>query len=380
MAVSISLRFLGTSSAQPSATRNTSSIALIIDGTTWLFDTGEATQHQVMKTNIKWSKIDRIFITHMHGDHVFGLAPLLCTIHNKFDVGHEGIENTPPAEIYGPSGLRRYLRTIFSLTYSNLGRMYRVHELLFVKDPIDSLVTLSNTNEKLHQNELMGENLVIDEAKNQWIVFDDESCTVYAAPIQHSIPCLGYVYHEKPLPGNIDINEVKPPLMRNREALGFKNPMELIKKLKNGETLELPDGTVLKPPPKKPGRKIVILGDTFDPTGIAHLAKGADLLVHESTNALTSLDGKSANYEEIEQRSKSHGHSTANKAGAFAKRVEAKKLVLTHFSHRYKGGEIEEHVQIMEEIRQAAVRTFESDQVVCARDLMSIDIPIKNSE
>lgn len=222
---------------------------------------------------------------------------------------------SPPIEIYGPAGLRRFLRHNLTLTYSNLGRMYIVHELLSEHDFIEN-----PQKKELHPNEILGQNISIDTITNRWLVCEDAECTVYAAAILHSVPSLGYVYVEKPLPGNIDIKLVKPVLMQHREALGVKNPMTLIKKLKAGETLQMPDGSVIEPPPNKPGRKIVILGDTSDASGIAEIGQDTDLLVHESTNALTSMDTKGTTYQNVEERSREHGHSTADLAGAFAKR------------------------------------------------------------
>ncbi|GET00249.1 metallo-hydrolase/oxidoreductase [Rhizophagus clarus] len=307
MPKSLLIQFLGTSSGQPSLTRNTSSLALKTDGVTWLFDVGEATQHQLNKfKNIKWSKINKIFITHMHGDHVFGLPPLLCTLTNNLN--EDSV--MPPIEIYGPSGLRNFVRISLSLTRSRLNRSYVVHELLFPDDPIEF-------GKPLESNEQLGTNIhmTIDKNNNKsWKVINEGDYIVSAAPIEHSIPSLGYVIEEKPIPGNIDIELVKPILMRNKVALGLKNPMELLKKLQQDQCLNMPDGTVIEPPQQRPGRKIVILGDTFDPSGITHLAMNADVLIHEATTSLTSDDPEGTTYEQLEKRTIEKGHSTSKMA------------------------------------------------------------------
>ncbi|RGB27460.1 beta-lactamase-like protein [Rhizophagus diaphanus] len=366
MPKSLSIQFLGTSSAQPSLTRNTSSLAVIIDGTSWLFDVGEATQHQLNKfKNIKWGKIDKIFITHMHGDHVFGLPPLLCTLTNNLSEDPA----RPPIEIYGPSGLRNFVRSSLSLTRSHLNRNCVVHELLFPDDPIDS-------GKLFESSEQSGKNIhmTIDKNNNKsWKVIDEGDYIVSAAPIEHSIPSLGYVIDEKPIPGNIDIEIVKPILIRNKVALGLKNPMELLKKLQQNQSLNMPDGTIIEPPQQRPGRKIIILGDTFDPSGIIHLAMDAEVLVHEATNSLTSDDPEGTTYEQVEKLSIEKGHSTSKMAGKFAAKINAQKLLLNHFSHRYRS----DNENIMNEIKQAAIESFGNDQVICTYDGMTIQI-LKN--
>jgi len=208
----------------------------------------------------------------------------LCTLTNNLNVTSEDLVR-PPIEIYGPSGLRKFIRNSLSLTHSHLGRNYIVHELLFPDDPLDSgnLFEKNKSNDirddssnkvGLHYNEQLGNNIYMTTDGNNnksWKVIDEENYIILAAPIEHSIPCLGYVFNEKPIPGNIDIELVKPILMRNKEALGLKNPMKLLKKLQQNQSLNMPDGTIIEPPQKRPGRKIVILGDTFDPSGIIHL-------------------------------------------------------------------------------------------------------------
>jgi ribonuclease Z len=192
------------------------------------------------------------------------------------------------------------------------------------------------------------------------------------------------VVSEKPIPGKIDTSVYLPHLQRNATALaalGIKKPMIKLRDLQSGLEVTLPDGTVLQPPPPRQGWKTVILGDTYDPSPISNLGMDCDLLIHEATNAhLPHIASCRSNpgdtYESVEERSKSHGHSTPQMAGAFATRIRAKKLVLNHFSARYAGDDDvnEESAEVMNAIRDLARGTFEDGEVVCARDLMSIDI------
>ncbi|RUO96549.1 beta-lactamase-like protein [Jimgerdemannia flammicorona] len=382
----INLTFLGTSSAQPSATRNHQCIALRLDGDIWLFDAGEASQHQLQRSQLRMGKIEKVFVTHMHGDHCFGLPPLLCTMTNS-NPSASNEAPKPPIEIFGPSTLRRWLRSTLKLTRSTLGRQYTVHELLLPTDPIDSGDPTDPDN-PLHHNEILGRNILIDTANNAWSVLTTDKWSVIAAPIVHSIPSLGYVLTEHPIPGKIDIVTIQPLLARNKDALlreqGVKNPMALLRTVQSGKDLHLPDGTVVLAPKPRPGRRIVILGDTSDPSLIAPHARDADLVVHEATNAKTFLDPPELTYEEAERNAISHGHSTPQMAGRWARGVNARRLVLTHFSARYKGddggeeGAQGEGPRVMEEIRRLAVETFGEErdgEVFCARDFWSVDVP-----
>lgn len=132
-----------------------------------------------------------------------------------------------------------------------------------------------------------------------------------------------------------------------------------------------------KAPPRRPGRKIVILGDTYDPSAIIPFAEGADLLIHEATNAhLPGLDlntKETDTYETVEERAISRGHSTPQMAGKFAKRMHAKRLILNHFSARYPGDGSEESLKIMNAIGSLAAQEF-GQEVMCAKDLSSVDI------
>jgi len=405
---------LGTSSAVPAPTRNQSSLALVLPtGTTLLFDCGEGTQNQIQRLkssySIKHSKISKIFITHLHGDHVFGLVPLLATILNGaggaendprvLGEGEGGRKRTADVEIYGPRGVRGLVRRTLQTTYTRLEGGFVVHELLFAGEVGDKKE--GEDGEKCLGEVEMGRD--IHPGKDGfWRDFlEVDNFLVSAGEIKHSVPCIGYVLTERPLPGKIPpdypkrISKFKPELIRG----GHPNPMSFLADLQRPEklglelTLSLPDGTALTRPPVVRGRKIVLLGDTSDPSLIAPLAEGADVLVHEATNAhLPGIDPNTKGadtYEVVEERTRSRGHSTPDMAGRFAKRlglgrdgVREGLLVLNHFSSRYKDdgadGVDGMAMRIMRGIRKSAEDAWGVEEgkriVICARDGVKIEV------
>lgn len=168
--------------------------------------------------------------------------------------------------------------------------------------------------------------------------------------------------------------------MKNKEALiskGIKNPMSLMGQIKAGKTIELPDGSSISPsdvigPPKR-GRKLVILGDTSNSDRLIQAAYDCDLLVHEATNA--KVTGEEKSFEDVESSAISHGHSTPQMAGIFADKVNAKLLLLNHFSARYKGDQEPESIAIMEEIVHLAKQTCEKSKIIATYDFYSTTIP-----
>ncbi|KAG0164433.1 hypothetical protein DFQ30_009953 [Apophysomyces sp. BC1015] len=355
-----------------------------MEGDIWLFDCGEATQHQLQKSTLKMGRITKIFITHMHGDHCFGLAPLLCSMTENLNSAKPMAEK-PPIDVYGPSSLRRWLRITLKSTRSRLGRTYRVHELLLNDDEEDL------TDDDLHPDEVLGENLRLQNHASHHVIHCQrkegaDAYTVLGVPIKHSIPSWGFIIKEPSRPGKMNVDALLPLINRNAEALRSQGckPMTILGELQRGNApLTLPDGTVLQPPVPQPGREVVILGDTNDPSAIIPLCSQPHLLVHEATNALTSLDRANLKpgtmpptFEQVEERARDHGHSTPQMAARVAKQIQAKKLVLTHFSARYKGDQSEDGLAIMEEIRQLAIINLDNreNDVFCARDLWSFEI------
>lgn len=192
---------------------------------------------------------------------------------------------------------------------------------------------------------------------------------------------------EQSKPGRLRNDLVEPVVKRNIAALkesGMRSPMKVmatIKDLPQGGSYTFPDGTtvfqndVVEPP--REGRKVVICGDTADSRAIAGLAQGADVLVHEATNAfLTGID-KDTSKEEVAKDAQIHGHSTPFMAGNFAKQIGAKRLILNHFSSRYKGDQSVESISIMTRIEQEAIKAsgLEEDKVAAAWDFMVLPVP-----
>lgn len=221
-----------------------------------------------------------------------------------------------------------------------------------------------------------------------WEVEDEDDVRVTAAPMSHGVPCLGFVVEEQSIPGRLRNEIVEPIVTRNIDALkeaGFKIPMKamaIIKNLPEGAAFTFPDGSVITQEdavePPRSGRKVVICGDTADARALTNLAMDADVVVHEATNAyLYFLDRNSDDIRSVTKDSKSHGHSTPQMASAFAQRVNAKRLLLNHFSPRYKGDQETDSISIMTRIERQAMAAggFNETQVAAAWDFMLLPIP-----
>ena len=272
------ITFLGTSSGAPSRHRNLTSIALQLpqQAALWLFDCGEGTQHQVLRSQLRLSQLEKIFITHLHGDHLFGLLGLLAS--RSLQAG-----GVSPVTIYGPPGLSEYVR--LSLHWSQMRPSY----------PIE-VKTVS-----------------------QGLVFEDSLFSVSCIPVQHRVPCFAYAVLEKDQQGKFDVEKAQSMGIPPGPAYGI---------LKNGGTFTFEDGRVVTGDEltgaPRPGRKFVFSGDTSYCPNIIEIAKGADLLVHEATYL-----------DEDRGLAERAAHSTAASAAKVAKEADARKLILTHFSARY---------------------------------------------
>lgn len=275
------LEFLGTGAGSPSKQRNVTSIALkLLEelNEIWLFDAGEATQHQILHTTIRPRKVTKIFITHLHGDHIFGLPGFLSS--RSFQGGNE------PLTIYGPVGIKKFVMTALQVSESRLS-----YPLKFVE--ID------------HSQEL----------------FNERGFKVTTMSLDHKIACYGYRIEEADHPGELQVDKLRQDNIPSGPIYG---------QLKAGKTVKLDDGRVIdgknyigKP---QPGRIIAILGDTRQTPNAVVLAHKADVLVHESTFAKN--EAKMAH---------NYYHSTSLQAAEVAKQAGVKKLLLTHISARYTG-------------------------------------------
>ena len=307
------LQFLGTGAGQPSKARNVSSLVLkLLDeiNEVWMFDCGEGTQRQILETTIKPRKVKKIFITHMHGDHIFGLPGFLAS--RSFQSSEEQTD----LEVYGPVGIKQYVMT--SLRTSGTRLPYHVH----FKE--------------------------IDEHK-LGLVMENDKFAVYADKLDHTIFCIGYRVVQKDLEGTLDAEALKAAGVPFGPLFG---------QIKNGQDVVLEDGTKIIAKdfisaPKK-GKVITILGDTRKTNASVRLGLGADVLVHESTY------GKGD-----EKIAKSHGHSTNMQAAQVAKDASAKRLRLNHLSARFLGRDIGK-------MAADAKTIFENTHIV--RDLEEVEI------
>ena len=275
------LEFLGTGAGVPSKGRNVSSTALkLLDerNEVWLFDVGEATQHQILQTTIRPRKIAKIFITHLHGDHIFGLPGLLSSRANQ---GGES-----PLDIYGPVGVKKFIETSLGVTGTKLG--YKINYI---------------------------------ELKDGGEIFNDSTFSVYAGKLEHRITCFGYRIVEKPKPGELLVDKLAQYHIPNGPIYG---------KLKAGQEVTLEDGTKLDGQdfigPDKEGKTVAVISDTRYTPEIDKLVDHADVVVHESTFS-----------DEDKKLAYNYFHSTASQAARVAKKCHVKGLLLTHISARYTG-------------------------------------------
>lgn len=272
------LLFLGTGAGMPSKQRNTTSTVLKLleeRGSFWMFDCGEATQHQILHTTLKPRKLEKLFITHLHGDHIYGLPGLLGS--RSFLGGLE------PLTIYGPTGLKNWIEVTLSVSKTH------------VKYPLTIIE--------------------IEEG----VVFEDEEFIVEAKLLEHVVPCFGYTVKQKALAPELYIEKT--------DALGVpRGP--LLKQLKEGHDVLLPDGKVVKSEEvtgaPKDGFKVTILGDTKYCDNSIWLSENADIVVHEGTFDI-----------ETAELARLYGHSTIVDAAEVCEKANAKHLIVNHISARF---------------------------------------------
>ncbi|GAQ82521.1 hypothetical protein KFL_001140090 [Klebsormidium nitens] len=343
--------FFGTSSNVPSLWRNMSCTAVRIDKSTFLIDCGDGSLQQLLRgAPFRLGSVERIFITHMHGDHVHGLAAMLIYLGLRTrGAASQGKDaDIRPVHVYGPLGLRHFLRILLSATHAGVDAGYAVHELL----PPDEREQRSRRIDEFllpHRDELPGKDIVCD-SDGTWHVFEDANLVVKAGAIKHTIPCFGYAISEKVKPGRFD-REKAEALDIHRDHFG---------PLSRGKSHTLPDGRTIHPedvvgPPRR-GRKIVVLGDTCESSSLYRAGWDCDLLVHEATVL----------QEERERDAFQMGHSTATMAGQAARAMDARTLVLTHISPRYQ-------YQVGPGV-DAARTAFGSDRVLVAEDHTRIQV------
>ncbi|MCR8658589.1 ribonuclease Z [Paenibacillus endoradicis] len=273
------LLFLGTSAGMPIRGRNVTSIALRIsqyNGSFWMFDCGEGTQHQLLHTSLKLSRLNKLFITHLHGDHIYGLPGLLSS--------RSSLGGTESLDIYGPPGLRELVETNLRITETHLNYPLQIVEI------------------------------------EEGIIFEDDCVTVEAAMLDHRIDSFGYRIMEHDRTGTLNADWLAEIGVPAGPAYG---------QLKAGKDITLEDGRVIRSADAVgeplPGRVITILGDTRPCDNAVKLSEAADVLIHEATFA-----------HDLADKAHEYGHSTALQAAEIAHAAGAKRLFITHFSSRYK--------------------------------------------
>ncbi|MDR2830494.1 MAG: ribonuclease Z [Methanobrevibacter sp.] len=268
------LIFLGTSSAIPSRHRNHPSIGLKAFGEVILFDCGEGTQRQLIFAKISPMKITKIFISHLHGDHVLGLPGLIESL------GFRG--RTEPLDVYGPPGIFN-----LEIAINNLGSISKTFVTAF--------------------HEVEGRTII-----------DNDDYIIQAIKTHHNIYNLSYSIVEKK----------KPRFLRKKAIkLGVK-PGTDFGKLHNGETVKV-NNKIISPEQvlgkNRSGIKISYSGDTKPSDDLVDFVKDSNLLIHEST------------YQQAdEDKANEHYHSTGRQAAEIAKKANVDRLILTHISSRYK--------------------------------------------
>lgn len=285
--------FLGTGAGMPAKLRNVTSIALKLleeRGAVWLFDAGEATQHQILHTSIKPRRIEKIFITHLHGDHIYGLPGLLSS--RSFQGGDSEVK------VYGPKGIKEFLHVGLSISQTYLKYPLTVVEI------------------------------------EEGIIFEDVQFIVEARLLDHGIPSYGYRIVEKDRPGT---------LLADKLVEAGVQPGPIFRKIKNGESVTLENGRIIEPHqflgPEQKGRIVTILGDTRYCENSKLLAKDADLLIHEATFSKGE-----------EKLAADYFHSTTHQAAEIAREAGCKQLCLTHISSRYDRNDWKELVDEAREI------------------------------
>lgn len=273
------LTILGCYAATPRTLTNPTSQVLEIKNRLFLIDCGEGTQVQLRKNKIKFSKINHIFISHLHGDHLYGLIGTIST----FSL----LGRTTDLHVYGPKGIKELILLQLKLTESWTTYNLFFHEL---------------------------------ESKESEVIFEDKRVIVKTIPLKHRVYTNGYLFQEKPDERKLDVEAVQK----------YDIHVAYYQKIKNGSDITLDNGTVIEnekltfdPPPAK---SYAFCSDTVYHEAVIPIIQNADILYHESTflNSEAPLAQKTL-------------HSTAKEAATIALKANVKQLILGHYSTRYDG-------------------------------------------
>lgn len=298
------LYILGCGSALPTTRHFPTSQVLNVRDKLYMIDCGEGAQLQFRKSRLKFSRLNHIFISHLHGDHCFGLWGLISTLNL--------LGRTAELHIYSPRGLEALL--LPTLAFFNRQMTYRVlfHEF---------------------------------DTDRPALIYEDRSLTVTTIPLRHRIPCCGFLFAEKQ-----GLNHIV------REMVDFyKVPLFEMNRIKNGADYVTPEGEVvpnrLLTRPADPPRRYAYCSDTICLPEIAGQLHGVDLLFHEATFASDNLG-----------RAKETYHTTAVQAAELARSAEVKKLLIGHFSARY-----EDESVLLQEAREIFPETLLASEMLCVQ-------------
>ncbi|MCK4953046.1 ribonuclease Z [Candidatus Bathyarchaeota archaeon] len=275
--MSLRVVFLGTAGSIPTPKRNLSAIVIRRKEELLLFDCGEGIQRQMIQAKVGFHRKTKIFITHLHGDHILGLPGLFQTMSLW--------NRRKKLEVHGPRGIKAFVDAM--------------------KQTVQFTLTFP---------------MEIFEIKNSGVMCNEKQYEVYAVWADHSVQSLAYALIEKPRPGKFYPEKAR--------SIGVPEG-PLWSKLQQGCPIKLSNGRTVKPEevvdPPRLGRKIVYTGDTKPSEDIIKLADKADLLIHEATFS-----------DELQERAHEDKHSTPSQAAKVAKKARVRRLVLTHISARYK--------------------------------------------
>ncbi len=296
------LHVLGCGSALPTTRHFPTSQIVNVRDKLFMIDCGEGAQLQFRKSRLKFSRLNHIFISHLHGDHCFGLLGLISTLNL--------LGRTAELHIHSPKGLEDLM--IPMLDFFNRQMTYKVlfHEF---------------------------------GTKEAAVVYEDRSLTVTTIPLRHRMPCCGFLFVEKPGPNHI-----------LRDMIDFYQvPVYELNRIKNGADYVTPEGEVIPNArltrPSAAPRRYAYCSDTIYLPSVTEQIKGVDLLFHEATFA-----------EDAAPRAKETFHTTASQAARIARDAEVKKLLIGHFSARYDDEQV-----LLDEARAVFPNTQLAKETLC---------------
>ena len=291
---------LGCGSALPTLRHNASSQIVEVRGKVLMLDCAEGTQMQLRRSRVRFTKLSHVFITHLHGDHCFGLIGMISTF------GLVG--RTAPLHVYGPKELGPVLEEQIAFFTHDLG-----FEVKFY---------------------------AVDTTQHA-VVYEDRSITVESIPLQHRMPCCGYLIREK-----ATLPHIRPEMMKF-----YKVPRSQINNIKNGADWVTPEGETIAHErlvtSADPVRSYAYCSDTRYIDSLWQLVQGVDTLYHESTYGDDHL-----------QQAEKYCHSTARQAAMVARQAGVGKLLLGHFSSRY-----EDETVLLQQAREVFENTLLTNEM-----------------